>query len=109
MSQRQRGVTGQVMPASVTGPVDSYALFVRPDGRMLMVHREGVGYEVSDEKPWRFNDFDPSAPTFTPEDLLEVSLHSGVVVDLADWVRTFGARLESNFAQCHAWLTGVRS
>lgn len=101
---RQHGITGRIMPASVCGPVDSYALFVRPDGRMLMVHREGVGYEVSDEKPWRFNDFDPSAPTFTPEDLLEVSLHSGVVVDLADWIRTFGSRLEVNFAKNYHWL-----
>jgi hypothetical protein len=105
---RNRGHIGHVMTEeAVTGPVDSYALFVRPDGRMLMVHSEGVGYEVTEEKPWRWTDYG-NCEVFPPHAML--ALRTGAKeVDLADWVRTFGARLENNFRQISWWLDDVEA
>jgi hypothetical protein len=100
---RQRGVTLVPMPEAVNGPAaDEYALLVRPDGAMRMVHYEGVAYEVTDEKPWRWNDYAP-CDVFSPEELRSLVEGIGERVDLADWVRVFGARLESNFWQIVGW------
>lgn len=100
---RQRGIQVYPMPTTVGGPpiFGTYALLVREDGGMRMVHTEGVAYKVSADKPWRWNDQQPSEE-FTPGELLLIALDVEPV-DLADWVRSFGARLESNFNLIAYW------
>lgn len=61
------------------------AVGVAPDGTVYLICTEGVGWEVKDEG------FEGKSP----EDLQDLT--TGELVDLADWVRVFGARLESNF------------
>lgn len=103
---RSRGIVGRVIAdKDVTGPYESYALFVRPDGQMLMVQGpEGVGYPVRTDKPWTWNDYNEECPSYGPDELLALA-EGGKEVDLADWIRVFGARLESNFAQIAHWMT----
>lgn len=102
MNDRIRGIAVYPMPEQVTGPYEAYALIVREDGEVKMVHTEGVAYGVSAEKPWRWNDYREDCPTFTAHELINFAFYSPPV-DLADWVRTFGARLESNFGQIVRW------
>lgn len=102
---RPRGVLVYPMPEEVCGPFDRYALAVRDingELELRMVHTEGVAYLVKNDKPWTWNDYDPSQRLYTVEELMEL-VDSTVAVDLADWVRQFGARLESNFYQVYAW------
>jgi hypothetical protein len=88
------------------------------DGKLFMICTEGVGYEVTDEEPAYFEfhgnyvirdeetgeivsgkesfDFMPFAEvTKTPAELMSYPVVEEV--DLADFIRSFGARLESNF------------
>lgn len=106
---RTQGVVGYIMTDErITGPTDSYALFVREDGLTLMVHSEGVAYRVTDEKPWRWNDYSEGCPSYGPKELHLIAMREqATLVDLAEWVRTFGARLESNFHQIHSLMTEV--
>lgn len=104
-NNRPRGVTVYPMPPEVNGPFgDRYALLTRHDGAVRMVHHEGVAYNVTDDKPWCWTDYDPSQPRFTPDEL-NALIDPAKAVDLADWVRTFGARLESNFRLAYHWAT----
>ncbi len=100
MTDRARGIHVYPMPEAVTGPYERYALLVREDGEMRMIHSEGVAYEVSADKPWRWNDHTPS-PYISREEL--IAHIETDPVDLADWVRTFGARLENNFSLIRRW------
>lgn len=103
MSERQRGIlVTPMVDDEINGPIDRYALIVRPDGETRMVHYEGVSYLVTDEKPWRWTDYG-DCPTWTPAELA-FQAEGLPTVDLADWVRTFGARLESNFSQIVWWF-----
>lgn len=114
--ERPRGVLVYPMTdfPEVNGPVIAgrYALMVRwIDGEIdasevRMVHTEGVAYLVTDEKPWCWTDYDTegSFEHFTPTELVHYA-NAVAGVDLADWIRTFGSRLESNFSQCYAWAT----
>lgn len=95
--------------AEVNGPTifGSYALMVRRDAEgkidpseVRMVHTEGVAYQVTEDKPWRWTDYAECA-TFTPDELIQCI--GQVQTDLSDWIRTFGARLESNFSQAYGW------
>lgn len=100
---RDRGMVGHVMVGEdITGPWDRYALFVRPDGEMRMVHSEGVSYVVREDKPWKWNDYSEDCPSYSVEELLLVR-EGCREVDLADWIRTFGARLETNFQLTAQW------
>lgn len=102
--ERTRGIIGQVMPDEVNGGpnmADRYLLLVRPDGEARMVHTEGVAYLVTEDKPWCWTDFSDAAKKWSLEELL--ALEGCEERDLAGWVRTFGARLESNFAQIVRW------
>ena len=109
---REHGVVGYIMTdPKITGPGNegSYALFVREDGLTLMVHTEGVAYRVTDEKVWTWNDrgWDNPQP-YGPKELYLIALREQApLVDLAEHVRTFGARLESNFHQIHRVMTEV--
>ena len=111
---RNRGVVGYLMTdPEITGPENegSYALFVREDGLMLMVHTEGVAYRVTDQKHWTWNDRGWGDPrSYAPDELLLQALREQApLVDLAEHIRTFGARLESNFHQIHSLLTEVKA
>ena len=99
---RTRGVMVHPMPLDVTGPFDRYALLIRADGATRMVHSEGVTYLVTDEKPWTWNDFDPTCPAYVPAHLRDLAC-TIKPVDLADWVHSFGARLEANFSLAYSW------
>jgi hypothetical protein len=116
-NSRPRGV--RVYPMTeipeVNGPLamGRYALLFRYDAEgqtdasaVRMVHTEGVAYLVTDEKPWCWTDYDTSVESFTPAQLIEkIDFDTANGIDLADWVHTFGARLESNFHQCYWWAT----
>lgn len=108
---RKQGVVGYIMTdEQITGPYDSYALFVREDGLTLMVHSEGVAYRVTDEKPWQWNDYRNDVRSYGPGELHTIAMREqATLVDLAEWVRTFGARLESNFHQIHSLMTEVKA
>lgn len=86
---------------------DRYAVGINPHtGETFLIHSEGVIYTVGHNEPWRFNDNNVFEPFFT---VIQVrSWREGVEpVDLADWVRSFGARLESNFHTCHTLLNST--
>lgn len=101
-NNRPRDITAYVMTEdAVNGPFDRYALVVRPDGEMRMVHYEGVAYLVTEEKPWRWNDFG-NCEVFPPHALLALK-PKAQEVNLADWVKVFGARCENNFSLIRQW------
>lgn len=107
MNDRPRGIQVYPMPEPVSGPYEHYALLVREDGEMRMVHSEGVAYMVTTEVRWTWNDYSTEVPQFTKGELILIAV--GVEpVDLADWIRVFGARLESNFAQISHWYNEAR-
>lgn len=72
-------------------------------GDMWVICSEGVGWEVPDEG-FSVNDYDPDCPRWSKEELR--GMRDGLPVDLADWVRVFGARLETNHRLWFARLTG---
>lgn len=103
-NERPRGVMVFPMPEEVTGQIDHYALAIREsDSSLRMVHTEGVAYAVRDNKPWVWNDYDKDCKPFLPWHLIVLAAKVEPV-DLADWVRTFGARLESNFGLVYRWV-----
>ena len=105
MNDRTRGIAVYPMTdPDVCGPYaeNVFALIIRNDGQVKMVHTEGVAYGVSADRPWRWNDYDANCPTFSAHELINRAFYVKPV-DLADWVRTFGARLESNFGQIVRW------
>jgi hypothetical protein len=108
-NNRPRGVKVYPMPEEVGGPAvfGVYALCIRTNGdtsEVRMVHYEGVAYAVRADKPWRWTDYRP-CKEWSVEELLQQAELQDRECDLADWVRTFGARLESNFHQIHWWAT----
>jgi hypothetical protein len=102
--ERPRGVKVFPMPEEICG-YDDYALAVNENlpHEVRMVHTEGVAYAVRDDKPWTWNDYGP-CQEFTREDLL-IAAEGQTPVDLADWVRSFGRRLEENFYLVRHWAT----
>lgn len=107
-TDRPRGVKVYPLPDEANGPrvFGNYALLVRPDDptTVRVVHTEGVAYKVTDEKPWRWSDHNADLRAWRPIDLVSITVGQNVQpVDLADWVRSFGPRLESNFHQVHWW------
>lgn len=108
MNDRVRGImVCPILSEAVCGPENAgtYALLMREDGAVRMVHFEGVAYAVTEEKPWTWNDYGP-CQAFTVQELVALAFYSEPV-DLADWVRVFGARLESNFGQIVRWYNEV--
>lgn len=74
--------------------------------KAFVICTEGVGREVTDERPTTGRD----GATFTRADIVAL-LADGTEREtrpLEDWVRTFGARLESNFYIWHRALDLVR-
>lgn len=102
LQQSKPDVTGVMLSPG------NLAIATTPSGKTFVVCDEGVGWEISADKPVvidvsasRENSFDllPSA-AFTLREQEIADLPRGEEVDLADFIRAFGARLESNF---HIW------
>ena len=100
-------------------PADSMSIGSAPyavaekDGVMYVICNEGVGWEITDEDPLildlyphtgnSFGIFPVMSASLKPEDVRNRT--SEAEVDLADHIRTFGARLESNFHQWYGVLS----
>lgn len=100
-------------------PVDRMSVGSEPfavaekDGTMYVVCNEGVGWEITDEDPLEidlyshkgnsFGIFPVMSASLKPEDVRNRT--TDTEVDLADHIRTFGARLESNFSQWYSVLS----
>ena len=95
-----------------------YAAAHGPSGELIVVCHEGVGWIVGDGEDQE--DLEVPIHVRTPTgfsifprymahlDRAEVEvLMTGELVDLADLIRTFGARLEANFWLWHRRLVGV--
>lgn len=92
------------MGTDICGPLQQYALGIARDGRTYMIGQQGVGYEVTDAKPWRWNDYWDACPTYTAQELRDFVENidmPGTYVELNEWIDKFGARLESNFWLWH--------
>lgn len=111
---KERG-SDEVIDAAT--PDEPYAVSDTPNG-LYLIDTEGVGWQVTDEKPLRALGFntrwtDKSGQShqsftggtlegvaLTPEEVR--SILSDEEVDLADHVRVFGDRLEVNFSIWHS-------
>lgn len=107
-TNRPRGVLVYPMPEEIGGPpvYGVYALLIRADGQTRMVHTEGVAYLVTDEKPWQWSDYIADLEAWSPSALIAAAKDTKPV-DLADWIRAFGDRLESNFHQAYRWAKEI--
>ena len=106
---RQRGV--MVYPVIVPkeeNTLDRYCFGINPNTyECFMIHNpEGVHWYVGYHKPFRFNDHNAKSSFYTLYEILEL-VDFTAPVDLADMIRTFGARLESNFYMAHSSLTSL--
>jgi hypothetical protein len=83
--------------------------FAEHNGKTYAINTEGVGSEVTEEKPFELAlyaglaMFPFATLQFTPERLAKAP--KGEEVDLADFVRVFGDRLEVNFGIWHRTLS----
>lgn len=83
------------------------------DGHLYVVCNEGVGWEVTDKDPLYLDLYAHSEngisifPTcqakLSPAEVRELATDQEI--DLADLIRTFGSRLESNFWSLHELLS----
>lgn len=101
-------------------PQMSYALAESASGEHFLICSEGVGWDF--EKPrelafitsWRNDDgtvsnsFTASTPASFELDELRPLAESGRRIDLADFVRAFGSRLEGNFWLWHDTLNSSK-
>ena len=106
---RQRGV--MVYPVIVPkeeNTLDRYCFGINPNTyECFMIHNpEGVHWYVGYHKPFRFNDCNAKSRFYILYEILEL-VDFTAPVDLADMIRTFGARLESNFYMAHSALTDI--
>lgn len=85
------------------GRLMNYALADAPDGRTYALCSEGVGWMVDADNPLEVEGIGRAA-TVTLDELQSAP---GKLVDLADFVRTFGGRLEANFSMWHWKLSDV--
>lgn len=108
---RERGTVVRTFDASpehagtsTFGPSYTYAYAMGPDGTEYVVCSEGVGWVVDDSHPLVVDTF--SGGYSLPLDTVRDRAIAGTDVDLADHVRTFGSRLESNFWSWHYRING---
>lgn len=104
---RQHGV--MVYPVNVPeneNTLDRYCFGINPNTyECFMIHNpEGVHWYIGHYKPFRFNDHNARNRFYTLYEILEL-VDFDKPIDLADMIRTFGARLESNFYMAHNSLT----
>ena len=106
---RQRGV--MVYPVNVPkeeNTLDRYCFGINPNTyECFMIHNpEGVHWYVGHHKPFRFHDHNAKSRFYTLYEILEL-VDFTAPVDLADMIRTFGSRLESNFYVAHSALIDI--
>lgn len=114
---RARGVMTTTIPAETfahieqTGPkIDQYWLIDRGAGegaRYAIIDVEGVFHAPTTGLFEVLDVFHDRAYVTSVERVVD-AVKDGEQRDLADVVRVFGARLESNFWQAHAWATENR-
>lgn len=106
MSDRKRGVMVYPLKREFREGEEDYCVGVNPNTKeVFMIHRpEGVTYRVRHDKPWRFNDYNVVSSWHTVLEVLGMADWDSPI-DLADMIRSFGARLESNHYQAHSVLT----
>ena len=83
---------------------EDLAVGTTADGKVFVICTEGVGWEVIDDFKVEvygsgtdsFSMFPVAMITLSRREVLE-GMEAGEEVDLADWVRAFGDRLECNF------------
>lgn len=109
---RKRGITVRTFDAGRIGdgtderPVYSpYGIADAPDGRTYVICSEGVGWEVTADRPLYVETFAGRGYELSLADIRDRAA-SGTDVDLADHVRTFGSRLDSNHWQWFGRLSG---
>ena len=97
---RKRGVTVGLLNMKELDEtiMMSHAVAVGRDGEIYILCSEGVGWKVK-ESTFTFNDYDRNDIP-----LLTIMQHVTGEMDLADFVRSFGDRLECNFALWYATL-----
>jgi len=110
MSDRKRGIMVYPLKKEFREGEDDYCVGVNPNTKeVFMIHRpEGVTYRVRHNKPWRFNDYNVVSSWHTVIEVLGMADWDNPI-DLADMVRSFGARLESNFYLASCVLTNMKS
>lgn len=93
-----------------------WGTFTDADGNVIVVCNEGVGYSIEDARIPLYPEYAPNPdgsrnmammPILESRiDLEYVAEHSSSeTVDLADHIRSFGQRLESNFRELHRIAT----
>lgn len=87
---------------------DRYCFAINPHTyEAFVIHNpEGVHWYIGHHKPFRFSDCDVRNRFYTLYEILEL-VDFTKPIDLADMIRTFGARLESNFYMAHSSLTSI--
>lgn len=98
MSERTRGTIVRTLDLSEiadVSPAYGYAYATGTDGTEYVICTEGVGWKLTDSDPLVVDYWDRvrMVPIATVRELAA----RGTDTDLADFVRVFGARLESNF------------
>lgn len=117
-ARKEDEAKGDTRPSKVRLGSDPYAA-TEHDGRVYVVCHEGVGWEVTDTDPMRFDVFVehqtasgwemsilPSFMVTMGKDGV-LAAATGPETDLADLVREFGARLETNHAVWYRTLGGA--
>lgn len=102
LDERTRGVTVKRLPVELRVDNMDTVLGEAPNGKLYVISTEGIGWGLKDGT-FVTNDYDPDARKWTPE---ELKAAAGEEVDLADFIRTFGDRLERNFSIWRHALTG---
>lgn len=92
-----------VLPDNGQAPFYGYALAVSA-GKVYVICTEGVGWEVTSDRPLFVDSM--AGGYELPLAAVMAAASLGKTVDLADHIRTFGSRLDSNHYQWHARLTG---
>lgn len=105
MSDRTRGTLVRTVPVSATvHPSYAYAM-ATVGADTYVICSEGVGWKVTADEPLIVDTL-LGTHVMTVDEVREAAEH-GTDVDLADHVRTFGSRLESNFWGWHARLNSA--
>ena len=92
-----------------------WATTTDPQGRDYLICDEGIGAVFSDDDPCEIEvhvDRDARSMSLMPEGIIRFTPTlladlPRAEIDLADFIRTFGARLEQNFAEHYGILTGT--
>lgn len=108
MSERTRGTIVRTFDAP--HGMYGYAYAVGPDGTEYVICSEGVGWLVSDDVPLIVDTMSGPSGMYGEYNMPLTEIRElaarGTDTDLADFVRVFGARLESNFYGWQRRLSG---